>query len=64
MARNYKDTRRFGAQNGNAKLTEDEVREIRRNVSGLSQRKRAKLYNVNRSTIEAIDNYQSWPGIE
>lgn len=50
-----------GTKHPNAKLTEDDVREIRRlSANGLSQRKLAAQFGVSRGTIEPILKGETW----
>jgi len=51
----------FGEKSGLAKLTEEQVRNIRKNATlGLSSRKQAKQYGVSHSTILHIINMKTW----
>ena len=58
-----KDSRKFGEENGRSKLTENDVRRIRENPNGTSQRKLAIIYGVNRTTNQNGENYTSWPHV-
>lgn len=50
-----------GAQNGNSKLTEDQVREIKKLLrDGVSGPKIAKMFNVNHTAIYSIKNGKTW----
>lgn len=49
-----------GEQNGNAKLTADIVREIRRDAASTTYVSQAREYGVNPSTIAAIVRGHSW----
>ena len=49
-----------GMKNGNAKLTENAVREIRRLRGIVSQRKLARRYDVALATIDAIQSRKIW----
>lgn len=55
----------IGERNGSAKLTEENVKEIREKFSqgGISQRKLAVLYNVNPQTINSIINNLTWKSV-
>lgn len=46
-----------------ALLTEDQVRKIRYELNHLTQKARAKMFNVSRSCIQSIDNNKSWKHI-
>ena len=51
----------IGIRNGNAKLTDDGVREIRELLKqGLSQRKIARLFSVGHDAISAINTDRLW----
>lgn len=50
-----------GEENGNAKLKEFQVRQIREFLKlGLSHTKIGKMYRVNRKTISKISNKFTW----
>mgnify|MGYP003657666585 CR=1 FL=1 len=50
-----------GERNGQAKLTESKVREIKKWLSqGFSQQKTAKIFSVSRSCIQGISNGRLW----
>lgn len=51
-----------GEKNGRAKLTEEKVKEIRKDKRSLAQI--ASDYGVTKSTISAIKNYKLWSNIE
>lgn len=62
---------KFGERNGvrgedvnTAKLTEDDVREIRRNVEGLTQPERARRYGVSKQTIQQAVSRRTWRHVE
>lgn len=50
-----------GTAHGKSKFTEEEVLYIRK--ASISQRKLAEKFNVNRSTIQDIQNYRTYPNI-
>lgn len=53
-----------GIQNGNAKLTPEDVKNIRRlYASGMTHQKIADLYNIDRSTSIHIVNKKTWKHI-
>jgi hypothetical protein len=53
-----------GTRNPSAKLTEDDVREIRiLNGFGFAQKELGKMYDVSASTIGFIINYKRWKHI-
>jgi hypothetical protein len=49
-----------GSRNGKARLTEDDVREIRRLVPHANLKVIAEMFGVSRLTISAIANGQNW----
>ena len=49
-----------GSLNGNSRLLEKQVLEIRNNKLGLSSRKLGELYNVSKTTILNILNNKQW----
>jgi DNA-binding CsgD family transcriptional regulator len=60
----HKDRHLNGARNGQAKLTDDKVRQIHRmNRKGLSQGKIAKSFGIAQSTVFKILNGQRWEHI-
>jgi hypothetical protein len=56
-----KSTPQIGSTNGSAKLTESDIPKIRGYVlAGLSQRKIAKLFNIDRGVVSRIVRGKSW----
>ena len=50
-----------GSKNGKAKLSESQVRQIRQLSNlGVTRKEIAKQFDVSRTTIDRIINYQSW----
>ena len=56
--------RNFGELNGNAKLTAEKVKAIRRSRYHLSQRELAEIYGVHRTTIARIQMELIWPSVQ
>jgi transposase len=52
-----------GEANGRSKLKKDQVKRIRVNALGLSQRKLAERYGVGKTTIYDIQHKLSWKHI-
>lgn len=52
-----------GSLNGNAKLTEEHIKEIRELLNSMSQNEIAKRYNVSRTTITNFVNGYNWSNI-
>jgi len=58
---NRKDRSTRGDRNGNAKLTEEDIRDIRRRAGkGKSQRALAREYGVSEGTIWGIIHRKTW----
>jgi hypothetical protein len=53
-----------GEAHGGAKLTEQQVREIRTLADTLSQRVIARMFNIDQSTVSDISNRKLWPHVE
>jgi hypothetical protein len=49
-----------GETNGNAKLTLDQVNEIRQNPDAMSQRRLAEMYGVKKACIAKIQRGKTW----
>jgi hypothetical protein len=53
-----------GAKNGNSKLTEEDVKYIRKissiNRKNYGRKKLAKMFNVTEDTIKSVVNYKTW----
>jgi hypothetical protein len=49
-----------GETNGNAKLTLDQVNEIRQNPDAMSQRRLAEIYGVKKACIAKIQRGKTW----
>lgn len=61
MADQYEHgVRAMGERHGHAKLTEQDVRSIRRLAGEMSQRQIAERYGVSRENIRAIHHRKSW----
>lgn len=55
----------FGEDHGNAKLSEDDVREIRRlSAGGMSQRALARRFGVSRCPIRRVVRNEGWTHVE
>ena len=54
----------IGAGHKRAKLDEAKVKDIRRNISGLSQKDMASKYGVDKSVINEVVNYKIWKHVE
>ena len=54
-----------GARNGNAKLTADQIREIRSmsNTSNLTKSEIGKLFGIARITVQQITSGRRWPSV-
>jgi len=58
------ENRKAGEENGNAKLTETEVREIRKlHAIGNSTRRLARIYQVGKTTVKHVVNRDTWKHI-
>ena len=47
-----------------SKLTEDDVRDIRKNVKGLTDKQQAEKYNMSSVSIYKIRKYERWSHIQ
>lgn len=54
----------IGTNNPRARLTEDEVKQIKKLKGKFSQNQRAKMFNVSPSTIQNIDDNRTWRHID
>lgn len=52
--------KRYIPSYGNTKLSLDQVNQIRKDISGLSQRELAKQFNIHQSTISNIKRRKTW----
>lgn len=65
MVRKGRVARQIGSTNGAAKLTEEDIPQIRAlHENGLSQRKIATMFLVSQRTIGRILNHQTWRHID
>jgi hypothetical protein len=69
QAENFADqlihgTRSSGERNGQAKLTANEVQEIRQLNGTMSQREIAARFNVHPSTVSSVLNGMNWSGLD
>ena len=53
-----------GEAHGNSKLTEEQVREIKQNTQGLSQRALGKLYGVSAAIVNRVRAGKAWAHVK
>lgn len=58
------DLSQNGTTNGNAKLADEDVLAIRRNVSGLTGRELARQFGVHPTTISKVQRRTNWTHLE
>jgi hypothetical protein len=63
-ARRHPDTRARGAVNGLAKLTDDDVRAIRREALHASQESVARAFGVNQTCVSSIVRRRTWKHVQ